>query len=99
MTTPNIRPGNIVRVVIGDRAITGEVLRVINRPYDFTANNEACSPLWTRVCVDYWDLEYSVLSRETYGRWKQNVDGGFVELVAESKDHYYGKLNPYYIEK
>jgi hypothetical protein len=81
MTIPNIQPGNIVRIVKGDRAVTGEVLRVCHMPGSSNPN----------MPFNYWDLEYIVLGRETYGRWKQNVDGGFVELVAESKGKYYGK--------
>jgi hypothetical protein len=82
MTIPNIQPGNIVRIVKGDRAVTGEVLRVINNPKD-------CLPQDIPF-YGHWDLEYIILSREAYGRWKQNVDGGFVELVAENKETYYG---------
>ena len=77
-----MQAGSTIRVTIGERSITGTVMRVINIG---TIGTEA----FDGHPNDYWDLEYEIDGTSTgmgfpkIGRWKQNVDGGHVAYVVD----------------
>ena len=74
---PNIQVGSHVKIKAKGMALTGIVKVIANRPYPNGEVDEC----------NYWDLEYTIDNRfpghGDYGRWKQNQDGGTVEIIWE----------------
>jgi hypothetical protein len=68
-----INQGSQVKIIRGGRSVIGTVHRVLNTP-----NADGTSDSWR-----FWDLEYMIDATNRPGRWKQNVDGGIVEMIKK----------------
>lgn len=73
-----IEVGSNVRITVGRKQVYGTVTRVINR------GDSNCLFSAARPNI-YWDIEYEIddpaVGRGNLGRWKQNVDGGYIQLA------------------
>jgi hypothetical protein len=75
-----ITVGSNVRITIGRRQIYGRITNLYN------SNELTHTLLYSEATPgEYWDIEFTIQNPESnrgsIGRWKQNVDGGYIELA------------------
>lgn len=78
-----IQEGSNIRITIGTRQVYGRVKTIWNKGPEPSMDHHVLYD--ARQPNFYWDMEYEIDNpapgRGNIGRWKQNTDGGYVQLA------------------